>query len=449
MQIYSTRFRVKKTFTSEEFVSSVKEWSRSRRCPITDTEGTELSFIAGDDDNYLEVISLESRNVIAARTHEETKGGIWDTDFVLDYENNIVSVYVNRNISDTTLNMNSRSFMPGFISQIINNGFAEQSNGIEISDSAVRVTDAEILRNAVNSEDEYSLPLVYLSNSSKVDGNKLAAKLTGLATVVTDSDNILADDYPEPIYVFFPHRNMAPLAMGEYPFHRDIQMAVYNYHNSRDYGELETWNGVQNARINAENTDLLSKYRAITSDNDTLTEMYSELEEKIDKDSRLREELSFENNRLIAENAMLIQEIERLREGGTPILMRGQENEMYPDEQREIIISVLRKCLGHSVEENTRRHDVISSVIEANPVKGLPEQYQSIIRNAIDGYSTFETSKITSALKETGIEIIEHTGHYKIALRGDHRYVCTAAATCSDTGRGGKNLISEINKIMF
>lgn len=449
MQIYSTRFRVKEIFTPEEFVRNVKEWSRTRRCPVTDTEGTDLSFIAGDDDNYLEVINLENKKVIAARTHEETSGGIWDTDFVLDYGNHVISVRVNRNISDTTLNINSRSFMPGFVTQIINGGFAEKSNGIEICDRAVTVTDAEIIRNAVNSTDEYALPLVYLSAASRIDGNKLAAKLTGLASVVTDSENVLAEDYPEPVYIFFPHRNMAPLAFGEYPFHRDIQMPVYNYHNNREYSESETWTGVQNVRINAENSDILSRYRAITSDNDTLTEMYSELEAKLDNDTKLREELSMECSRLTAENAMLIQEIERLREGGTPILMRGKETEMYADEQRELIVSILKKSLGHSVEEGTRRHDVVCSVIEANPVKDTPAKYQTIIKNALDGYSNFDTSKINDALKETGIEIIEHNKHYKIALRGDHRYVCTAAATCSDTGRGGKNLISEINKIMF
>ena len=449
MQIYSTRFRVKDCFTPEEFIKNVKEWSKTRRCPITDTDSDDLSFIAGDDNNFLEVINLEKRKVIAARTHEETNSGIWDTEFVLDYDNHVIAVRVNKNISDTTLNVNARSYMPGFLSLIINKGFAELSNGIEIGDKAINISDDEILMNAVNSTDDYSLPLIYLSSASKIDGNKLAAKLVGLAVVVNDNKNILSENFSEPIYVFFPHKSMPPVSFGEYPFHRDIQMLIYNYHNNREYTEIETWNGVENIRINEQNSELLSRYKSITRDNDTLTEMYSELENKMKCDSKLRDDLSSENNRLIAENAVLIQNIERLREGGTPIIIRGQESEMYPDEQREIIISVLKKCLGLSVEENTRRHDVISSVIEANPVKEIPEKYQAIIKNALDGYSTFETSKITSALKETGIEIIEHTGHYKIALHGDHRYVCVAAATCSDTGRGGKNLIAEINKIMF
>ncbi|MGN1422234.1 MAG: hypothetical protein ACI4XA_02570, partial [Oscillospiraceae bacterium] len=77
-------------------------------------------------------------------------------------------------------------------------------------------------------------------------------------------------------------------------------------------------------------------------------------------------------------------------------------------------------------------------MIEANPAVGTTEKYRAIIRAALDGYKTFETAKVTKALKETGIEIIEHTGHYKIALGGDHRYVCEAAATCSDN-RGGLN----------
>ena len=128
--------------------------------------------------------------------------------------------------------------------------------------------------------------------------------------------------------------------------------------------------------------------------------------------------------------------------------MRVNETDLYNNEQYEIIIDALEEYLAKSANRDSRRADIIRSVISANPVEGTPGKYRAIIRNNLDGYKNFATSKITKALKDTGIEIIEHTGHYKLALKGDHRYICEAAATCSDT-RGGLNLVSEINNKMF
>lgn len=449
MQIYSAKFRTKENFTAREFADSVIEWSKSRKYPINDADASELSFIAGDDNNFLEVMNLESEKVIAARTHEETSGGIWNTDFILNYGEHTFSVYISRNFSDDTINTESKAFMTNFVNLIIRKGFADKSSGLDITETALRISDREKLETVISTYDEHSLPVVYLSGKSKLTPDKLAAKLAGLAVVVYDADSTISEKYPEPIYVFFPHKNMEPVSFSDYPRHRDIQLVINEYHNNREYRELDTWNGIQNRKMNISNVELLSKYKNVSADNEVITDMYAELEEKINSDSKLRDELAVENSKLIAENARLLQALERLKENGTPIIMQGKEDEFYHNEQREIVISSLKEYVKNSVRENSRRYDVINSVIDANPVDNIPGKNKEIIKNAFEGYKTFETSKITNALKETGIEIIEHSGHYKIALNGDHRYVCTAAATCSDSGRGGKNLVAEINNVMF
>lgn len=448
MLIYSTRFRVVPTFGKNEFVRNIIDWNKSSRYAVSDIEENVFSFIAGDDDNCLEVTDLEKESIIAAKMHVKNDGGVWNTDIILNYGISVLSVYVNKTVAENTVNPSAKAFIPTFVTQIIKNGYADKSMGLDITDKPLSVSDRELLLNAVNTSDKYSLPLVYLSSRSEISAEKLAEKLAGLAVVVTDGSDVIKDSFPEPIYIFFPHRNIAPLSFGTYPYHREIQWKIFDYLNSREYNRLETWDGVQNEKAVHAVGELLSKYKSASEDNEALTEMYSELEEEINASSRFRDELSFENNRLLAENARLMQENERLREKGTPLIMRGSEEDMYADEQREIVIDSLAEYLKKSVEEDTRRADIIASVIEANPVKDTPKNYRNIIKKSIEGYKVFETAEITRALKETGIQIIEHTGHYKIALGGDHRYVCEAAATCSDN-RGGKNLISEINKKMF
>lgn len=445
MLIYSTRFRVALKFGKNEFVKNIIEWNQGSRYPVDDIEENTFSFIAGDDDNCLEVTDLENERVIAARMHIKNNGGVWNTDIILNYGISVLSVYVNKNVAENTVTPSSKAFIPAFVTQIIKKGYADKSMGLDITDKPLSVSDRELLLNAVNTSDKYSLPLVYLSSRSEISAEKLAAKLAGLASVVTDGNDVLKESFPEPIYIFFPHQNTDPLAFGTYPYHRDIQWKIFDYLNSREYNRLETWDGLQNEKSVRINRELLKKYKSASDDNEALTEM---LEEEMEKNARFRDELSYENNRLVAEAARLALENERLRENGTPLLMRGSEEDMYADEQREIVIDSLKKHLANSVDNGSRRGDILKSVIEVNPVKGTPERYKNILKKALEGYKTFETPKIKAALKETGIEIIEHTGHYKIALRGDHRYVCEAAATCSDS-RGGNNLISEINKKMF
>ena len=320
--------------------------------------------------------------------------------------------------------------------------------GIPISNKAICIDDRETVLSAISSSDRFSLPMVYLSSRSELNADRLAAKLSGLALVVSDHNDCIADKYPEPIYVFYPHRNMAPTAFDNYPFHRDIQCCVENYLNSREYRKLETWDGIQNERTDINNRNLLHKYSSVSSDNEILGEMYSELESKMAEAAELRDKLSYENNMLIAENARLRQENERFFVQGVPLLMRGNETDLYNNEQYEIIIDILKEYLAKSTVPNSRRADIILSVLEANHADGTLEKYRTIIRNTLDGYKNFSTAKITKALRDVGIEIIEHTGHYKIALKGDHRYSCEAAATCSDS-RGGLNLVAEVNNTLF
>lgn len=448
MLIYSTRFRVTAAFDRECFVDSIIEWNRNGHYHIDDIEEDSLSFIAGDDDNNLEVTDLEDEKVIAARMHIDNNGGVWNTDIILNYEESVISVYVNRTVGENTGNPAARAFVPQIVTQIIDGGYAGKSMGIPISSSAAAMGGREAILKSISASDRFSLPMVYLSSRSEIDPELLAAKLAGLATVVRDSGDSISGEYPEPIYVFFPHRNMAPVPFGSYPFHRDIQACVVSYLNSREYRKLETWDGVQNAKTDIANRALLRKYKEASSDNEMLVEMYAELEKKIKEEAELRDKLSYENNRLIAENARLQQENQRLNGGGVPLIVRGAEPDLYDNEQYELIMDILKEYLAKSAADGTRRADILRAVIGANPVNGTPEKLRATVRAALEGYKNFDSSKIAKALKEAGIIILEHTGHYKIALGGDHRYICEAAATCSDN-RGGLNLISEINNMMF
>lgn len=83
----------------------------------------------------------------------------------------------------------------------------------------------------------------------------------------------------------------------------------------------------------------------------------------------------------------------------------------------------------------------------SNPLGILYEKRKNQLKNALKGYRSLNGS-LQGLLETLGFEISDDGKHYKWTYYGDHRYVATAAKTCSD-GRAGLNLSSIIEKLMF
>ncbi len=456
MLIYSTRFKVKDKFTKEQFVRSIIKWLTEKPYPMKNLEPhiSELTFSEIDDNQIIEVINIETISIIAARYVAETVKGNWNVDAILNYKKRILTVYMDHTVNGNTKDSKNYQHIPQLIKQIIDDRFAEDNLGFELKTSTVIIdeTNKDILLSAINSNDETSLPVVYLSSKSKLDADSLAKKLGGLAVVVRDtSDNLYnsdPDSYTSPIYVFIPHKAVAPISFGNYPLHRDIIRVITDFLNSRSYDKLETWEGLNGELIRIKSQEILEKLKKESADNEFnksyLTDLEAENREYIKKYEKMAEDLQ----KLKFENERLNYTISTYSGAGTPLLVSGKENDLYPKEQTEIIIEILKEYLNKSVDDKCRRADILKSIIEANPVDGIPEKYRRIIKEAFDGYTKFNCTKILNALKETGIEIVEHTGHYKIQYHNDARYLFEAAATPSDH-RAGKNASSIINNLMF
>ncbi|SFX39498.1 hypothetical protein [Ruminococcus sp. XPD3002] len=456
MLIYSTRFKVKDIFTKEQFVKSLIKWCTEKKQPLSGLENhkSDFSFSEIDGNQMIEVVDVETDSIIAARQISETLKGNWTVDAVLDYGKKTLSVYMDYTVNDSSETSNTHLRAPRLIRQIINDGFAENNLGFEMKTSAITLEDKdrEKLISALNASDTYALPFVYLSSRSDVDADVLAQKLSGLAVVIEDTSDILNSVAPErftaPIYVLLPHKGADPLAFGNYPLHREIIHTVANYLNRRVYDKLETWDGVNGKLLRIRSRETIEKLKE-KSDNNDFNKIYlEELEAENEKYSQKYEKLAEELQKLKLENERLNYRLESYTGAGNSLIVSGTENDLYPNEQREIIIDCLKEYLDKNVQSASRRADIIKSIINANHVDGIPDQYKKIIKAAFDGYKKFECFEIMDALKKTGIVVVEHTGHYKIQYHKDPRYSFEASATASDH-RAGKNAASIINNLMF
>lgn len=455
MLIYSTRFRVKEIFTKEQFVKSIIKWCTTKNYPMKDLEKhiSEFMFSETDGNQMIEVINSEPLGIIAARHISETKKGCWKVDAILNYDKKILSVYTDYTVNEQTADSHIIRRPPWLINQIINDGFAEDNLGFELKTKAISLDESNknIFLSAIEQNSTDNLPIVRLSSKSRLNADSLALKLAGLAVVINDPSDLLcsadSEKYSEPIYVFIPHRN--PVPFGDYPMHCDIIHVVADFLNSRSYDKLETWEGINGEIIRLKSQEILENLKKESADNEFNKSYLADLEAENEEYVRKYEKLAKELQRLKVENENLNYIIETYSDSGKKLLALGKERDYYPNEQLEIIIDVLKDYLAKNFVkgEKSRRADILKSIIEANPVQGVPKKFKKLIKKALAGY-TSNSKKILDAFKQTGIVVMEHTKHFKICYHGDTRYLSEISASSSDY-RAGDNAAATINKLMF
>lgn len=190
------------------------------------------------------------------------------------------------------------------------------------------------------------------------------------------------------------------------------------------------------------------------------------LEEELEEERRLRtqeahdyESLENEYERIIrekdqelikAKGKIISQEITLASykdKVGVPLIVEGQERDLYKGEQKDFIISLITATM-QNFGKTTRTRAICESLLEANRATGNREHVQQTIANTLRNYAGM-TNSVISELNSVGLDV-EKDGknHYAIRFNGDTRYTYNIAATPSDP-RCGVNSIADINKLFF
>ena len=119
----------------------------------------------------------------------------------------------------------------------------------------------------------------------------------------------------------------------------------------------------------------------------------------------------------------------------------GAENDFYPGERKDILLSVLEDTLP-SLKQGSRRRDVVASVLAANGGGEKQKKREKELKTILRGYVSMEAS-VRARLQKFGFVIDGAGKHYNLIYYGDNRYAYTIAKTASD-GRAGINASSAI-----
>jgi hypothetical protein len=359
----------------------------------------------------------------------------------------------------TTLTHLPPSKKPYFIKQAITELGGGNDGEIPVADCPFLLSPGEedaaaslILGTAGN-----SLPIIYVSAGFNgeyyVDPAELARFVGGLAHVVVEPNRKFSyalrrktrsrNAFGGTVGVYWPDTEMRSIYAGEEGIRegrilaikiaKDVRIALSN----RRHRSNCTWAHLK--EFSSKNRYEQLKSQGSTELNQYISAFDDEIAAKKQTISEREEEI-----------ASLSAEIRRLRgiaetsQGG--LIERGDEQDFYRGEVRDIVISALRDAATR-VRQGSRRAHILQSILDVNNPYGEIEKSADEVKSLLREYRSMD-ARTRAGLTRLGFELSEEGKHWKIVFQGDTRYTFTLPKTGGDF-RGGLNTVSDINNILF
>ena len=498
MLLFSTVLDIEKTLTKDIFIKLVLEWNQgspheSNIIKEINWNG-ERNIKYGNEKLWMDIEEYRNKNIIAVRYEKiEDDGAVWDTDYVMNFEDMKMSIRLDRSYLEEALIIDPKFSSPHFITLLIERGYVKKDGILEVLRKPLFINNnnLQILVDIINGKASYRLPIVYISKTyydeDPVNVNLLAGKLKGVAHVLVQESNctnnrlkILCNEnneYYGAIGIYFPRQAMGHrrylyrrvTRIDNYLLEKVIRVVIQDA-NSQMVEPLYTWQGVKNAilrdrlfcqkeeRVQVEeerrkalhellklkgNLDKMQQ-KAMEEAKSEADKILDDFEEDMRKLREQVEQLSRANDALTSENYGLRSKINSTDQ--VPVLFGGDEEEFYPGEIREMILDSLDETLK-SINQKTRRYDVIKDILKKNTYERIHEKRERVLKNLFKDYKTLSGVK-KQELKELGFEITDDGKHYRLTYYGDDRYKTTISKTGSDW-REGKNIAATILKNMM
>ena len=464
MLVYSTMLQIKKSMTKDDFIRLVIDWNQGSPMEINIIHGIEwngeYNVRYGNEDLWLEFLEDPRRNIIAARYEKrDQQGSVWDSDFVLNFDTMKLGIQLQRSFLAEAVSMSPVFSTPYLINLLIDRGWIEPDHGLPVTREPIwlSVDNMPLLAEVINGERPYQLPVVFLSKTfdglDPADPHKTANRLKGVAHVFVmesaSQNSVLKElcqgdnPYNGSVGIYYPNPTVPAVRWrtrqfpgSEEAMTEKLIRNVIQYWNAQAFDPLYTWNGVCNAMLSDQAERLLIDRLEAEKQS---REAHSLLEAFDDDNLNLKkriEELIQKNEALERENNWMQAQLSSLE--AKPLLVCGQEKEIYPEELKDLVLSALSDALeGKPISPNTRRALVVEDVLSHNEFNHLGEQKKDELKSLLKGYKTM-TPALRRALTDLGFVITAEGKHYKVAYDGDERWSVVFGKTVSDV-RSGKN----------
>ena len=137
MILFSTILNIHDSLTKDAFVNLVLEWNRTSKyienvVPNVDLNGS-YSGKFGDAKLSLEFVDDPERDLMAVRHEKVTADAVvWDTDYVVNFDEKKISIRLDRTYSEDALVMNGAFSTPHFITLLIEGGYLADDQDLPV-----------------------------------------------------------------------------------------------------------------------------------------------------------------------------------------------------------------------------------------------------------------------------------------------------------------------------
>lgn len=469
MLTFSTVFPLSVDCSSEDVQRLMKQWIAGGPHSMF---GEELK-IAGhgerqwqeslDGERIQGLATTDNGSEYAAIRYEKTEddGVTWTTEVAFEGTDQAkrVSVRVQCESQITSLTL-PPARKPYIVRQLVTQFGGGFDGDLQVSDSPIELKNGEIdyAARMINSNCANQLPIVYLSAPSNgqflISPERLAHWLSGIAHVVVEPNREFSfrlmhevnheNAYGGAIGIYWPDRSQKVVLLGrDFDFDSkalaaEVSKLTRNRAIRLRIPRTLTWD-YQRELLARQEIDRLK--REGSSD---IEEYIRNFDEELKAKDLAIEGAEAEIRRLEAEVFNLRAQAKKLE--GEPIFCRGSENDLYQNEALEILRDAILNAISHSKPESRRRH-VLESLCVANESTENGAELRQRVKEILSNYRKLEGS-IEHDLEELGFEIISEGKHHKLTFKGDARYLISMPKTSSDH-RAGKNLVSQINSVLF
>ena len=129
-----------------------------------------------------------------------------------------------------------------------------------------------------------------------------------------------------------------------------------------------------------------------------------------------------------------------------PVLVLGEEQDLYPFEQKSMLIEILEREL-RSTKANSRKAHILTALLNANKCDNTVDEKRKRIKACLHGYSKM-TAAIRKELEDIGFSLSDDGKHVKAVFGEDQRYMGTLSKTGSDH-RAGDNIAHDLIRLIF
>lgn len=343
---------------------------------------------------------------------------------------------------------------------IVRNLLNDLGGGIDgpltVSEAPHRLTnnDIDLAGRLISGGAESHLPIVYVSckfdGSHAINETAIARDLSGMAHVVLEPNRPFsrrlqievnsANVYGGTIGVYWPHGQgrRSIFLRREFDDETSLRKAITDevraaLTNRRPLSRC-TWSAVQ------ETTSRIA-FNSLKASGSHEVEKYVEA---FDAELKAKDELIADAEREIARLQAEVRKHESRMTSGTGVSLRtGLERDLLRNEMLDVVLDSLRDAESRAIPDS-RRHHIISAILDNNPRTGLIETKRTEIKEMLRDYTSMD-AKTRKGLEGLGFSISADGKHHKLIYQEDDRYTFILSKSSSDH-RAGLNCASDISK---